>query len=218
MNMTEKYIIDLIERMNSNELVTNSNDSISWRAHREAEAIADISYYPILKELVLANSGPKYKKFRDAVYYIFGKLLKNNPLNEYIAFYLQQMSIETDKYILSSMLDRVADIKIPPEISTEILVSLAMHDKWLIRQSAIRALGASSTIESKKAIYYYINQSDEKAYKDEIIYANSSLGAIGSLEDIQILEQHIKSRTRDIRNSAEFAINRIKEQYETNVK
>jgi HEAT repeat protein len=58
---------------------------------------------------------------------------------------------------------------------------------------------------------FFINQEDEKKYEYEIIYANASLGSIGSKEDIPFLEKHVKSRKRDIRDSARFAIDRINE-------
>lgn len=122
---------------------------------------------------------------------------------------MQQLEVETDKYILSGMLDRLADIKIPSDISVKPIVRLAMNEKWLIRHSAIRALGASATLESKQALAYYINQEDVKRYKYEITYANAALGEIGSVEDIPLLEQHINNRISDVRGSAVFAIERI---------
>lgn len=57
---------------------------------------------------------------------------------------------------------------------------------------------------------YYINQDDEKKYKYEIIYANSSLSKIEIREDIKFLEKHINSRIPDIRYSARLAIENIK--------
>lgn len=209
--MSDEYIAELILRMTTKEEVKSSVESISWKAHREAEMLSEASLYPALKEQILLNSKPKDKKYRDAAYFILGKLLENNPDNEFIVFYLQLMKVETDKYILSSMLDRLSEIIIPSDISIEIIISLSMSEKWLIRHSAINALGSSATSASKQALYYYLNQVDENAYKYEIIYANASLGKIGSVEDIPVLEQHIKSKIRDVRYSAEFAIHRIQE-------
>lgn len=209
--MTRIYIEELLQRMITKEEVKSSDESVSWKAHREAEKLTDVSLYPILKELILLNSKPKDKNYRNAAYFVMGKLIKNIPDNDGIDFYLKRLEVETDKYILSSMLDIVSEIKIPTNISIKIIVSLSVSDKWLIRHSAINALGSSATSESKQALYYYINQVDEKAYKYEIVYANASLGKIGSLEDIPTLEQHIKSKIRDIHDSAEFAINRIQE-------
>jgi len=209
--MSRAYLEELIARMNINEEVKSSNESVSWKAHREAEMLSDTLLYPILKELILLNSKAKDKKNRDAAYFIMGKLIKNAPNDDGIAFYLKQLEIETDKYILSSMLDRLSDITIPTKIPIGIIVSLSTSSKWLIRHSAINSLGSSATLESKQALYFYINKDDEKKYKYEITYANSSLGKIGSIEDIPIINQHIKSKIRDIRESAEFAIKRIQE-------
>lgn len=208
--MEEKYIVELIQRINTEEQFTDSSTTTSWKALREAETLSKPSFYPILEQLILLHLKPKDKKIRRAAYFIFGKLLKNAPQDEPISFYLKQLEVERDKYILSDMLDRIAEIKIPAAISVKPIVTLAMNEKWLIRHSAIRALGASSTIESKQTLAYYINQEDVKDFNYEITYANATLGRIGSSEDIPLLEQHIKSRKHDVRDSALFAIERIR--------
>jgi len=209
--MSRLYIEELIQRMIIKEEVRSSDESISWKAYREAEIINDVSLFPILKELILMNLKSKDKKYRNAAYFIMGNLIKYVPDIELIVFYLKQLEIETDKYILSAMLDRISNFAIPTYIPVKIIASLSFHEKWLIRHSAIKALGSSATLESKKTLYYYIKQEDEKAYKYEIIYANASLGKIGSMEDVSIIEQHLKSKIRDIKGSAEFAIQSIRE-------
>ena len=209
--MSRVYIKELIKRMIIKEGIKSSDESVSWKAHREAETLNDVSLYPILEELILQNSKPKDKKYRNAVYFIMGKLIVNVPDIEGIVFYIKQLEIETDKYILSAMLDRISEFAIPTYINIEVIASLSLHEKWLIRHSAINALGSSAALESKKALYYYINQEDEKTYKYEITYANASLGKMGSMDDIPIIEQHLKSKIQDIRRSAEFAIQCIRE-------
>lgn len=47
-------------------------------------------------------------------------------------------------------------------------------------------------------------------FKDEIIYANAALGRIGDKSDIPLLEMHENSSIQDIRDSAGFAIERIR--------
>lgn len=207
--MEEKYIVELIQRINTEETFTDSSTTTSWKALREAEALSSPSFYPILEKLILLHLKPKDKKFRKAAYFVFGKLLKNVPQVGAVNFYLEQLGAENDKYILSDMLDRIADIEIPADISVTPIVTLAMNEKWLIRHSAICALGSSSTLESKQTLAYYIKQEDVKSFKYEIVYANAALGRIGSLEDIPLLEQHAKSRIHDVRDSALFAIKRI---------
>ena len=208
-DVKRKYIEELIYRINTEVKNNSSSTAVSWKALREAKTLADISFYPILKELLLGHSKPKDKKYRNAAYFIFGELLKNAPEEKYILFYLEQLEKENDKYILSSMLDKIGDILIPTNISIKNIITLTRSEQWQVRHSAIYALQAAATAESKQALVYYINQIDVKTYKYEIIYANAALGAIGSLEDIPILQQHMKSRFLDVRESAKFAISRI---------
>lgn len=207
-----RKIEKLIQRMVSvEERPTRADESISRKAHKEAEAVSSPKYYAILKEYLSDHASPEEKPLRNAAYFILGKLLRNAPQNEYIAFYIECLTKETDKYLLSQMLDRIADLSIPTSLSIEPVMSLAKSETWLIRHGAIRALGASATRESVELLAYYINQSDTKANRLEIIYAIAALGKIGSEEDMGMLERHTASEIRDIRDSAAFAIQRIKE-------
>jgi HEAT repeat protein len=209
--MLEKYISELIDRMIANEFISSTDESISFLAHREAERLTDTAIYPLLKNLLTSHTKARDKRYRNAAYFIMGKVLKNSPENEYLIFYLNQLEKESDKYILSAMLDRISDIEIPQGISIEIIIPFTTSVQWLIRHSAIKALGSSDSSESKTALAYYINQEDEKTYKYEMIYANTAFGRVGTEEDIPLLEQHINSRIRDVRDSAKFAINSIKD-------
>ena len=87
------------------------------------------------------------------------------------------------------------------------------NDKWQIRLSAIAALRACNTEKSREAARYWIRKEDEKTFDYEITYANSSLGYIGEIKDIEILELHTQTRKRDIRISAFYAIYSIKKRY-----
>lgn len=208
--MPRLYIEELIHRMvEKGERITSSDESVSWKAHREAETLASPIYYAALKTYILLHVNPKDKRQRDSAYFILGKLLLNAPQDEYIAFFLERLEKENDKHILSNMLDRIADLIIPASISVKPIISLAMSKTWQVRHSAIRALGASATHESIELLAYYINQTDTKYYRYEIIYANAALGRIGTEKDICLLEQHTQIRIRDIRDSANFAIARI---------
>jgi hypothetical protein len=62
--MEEKYITELIQRMNTKEEIKSSDSSISWKAHHEAEILMGTSFYPILKKLILQNSISKDNKIR----------------------------------------------------------------------------------------------------------------------------------------------------------
>ena len=207
--MDEDNLYDLIARMTIKEQLTSSEESVSWNAYREAERISDETVYPILKKIIEENH--KNKAVREAAYVIIGYSLRNIFNKEACIFLIQRLDEETDKYVVACILDKLARIHIPEDIDMSLVIKCSQNDKWLIRHSAINALGSSSTHANREALLFFINQEDEKKYEYEIIYANASLGSIGSKEDIPFLEKHVKSRKRDISDSARFAIDRIKE-------
>jgi len=123
LDMSEEYITGLIERMITNEDMVSSDKSIKFKAYREAEKLTNTAFYPILKKLLSLHAKGQDKKYRDAVYFIMGKLLEKVPENECIIFYSNQLKMESDKYILSAMLDRISNIVIPQGISIETIVT-----------------------------------------------------------------------------------------------
>lgn len=48
--MSEKYIVELIQRINTEETFTDSTTTTSWKALREAETLSNPAFYPILKK------------------------------------------------------------------------------------------------------------------------------------------------------------------------
>ena len=207
--MDEDKLYDLIARMTIKEQLTSSEESVSWNAYREAERISDETVYPILMRIIEENH--KNKAVRRAAYIIIGYSLRNIFNKEACIFLIQKLNEETDMQGVASILESLACIHIPEDIDMSLVIKCSQNDKWQIRHSALDALGSSSTHANREALLFFINQEDEKKYESEIIYANASLGKIGLKEDIPFLEKHIKSRKRDIRGSALFAIDRIKE-------
>ncbi len=153
----------------------------------------------------------EYVDYREAAYHILIQLLKNVPKDEYFIFYLKQLEKEHDRNLLSSVLSSTSDIKIPPAIVPDSIISLTKSEDWMVRRNAIYALQSSATPESRQALRYYIEQKDVKTFKDEITNANMALAEIGCAEDIPVLEKHTKSVNGDVRGSANIAIAKIKE-------
>ena len=209
MEMTQEYLLDLINRMNTKDDARTSDLSVSWQAHREAEAISDPSAFPWLYGIVEANPGKKAGDVRDNAYFIIGKLLKNSFDREACEFLIQRLEVEDNKYVLSRMLDRITELTLPTEMDITPIVACSKSEKWLVRHSALCALGALATKQSREALAFYLEQDDEKQYRDEMIYANASLGRIGCAEDIPLIEKHLHSRSPAIRDSARFALERI---------
>ncbi|QTE74287.1 HEAT repeat domain-containing protein [Clostridiales bacterium FE2010] len=207
--MNEEQLYELIGRMTVREQMVSSDESISWHAHREAEKISDASVFPLLMKIVEDNRQKKQKKIRAAAYFIIGKVLLQTFSREACEFLIRQLETETDRNILSRILHRIKDLKLPADVDISLIIACTKHDKWDVRHSAIYALGASDTAESKEALAYFLNQEDENKYNYEITYANAALGRIGTKEDIPLLEKHMNSRKHDMRDSARFAIQRI---------
>lgn len=207
--MNEDKIYDLIARMTIKEHSTSSKESVSWNAYREAERISDETVYPILMRIIEENH--KNKAVREAAYIIMGYSLRNIFNKEACIFLIQKLDEETYMQGVTSILESLACIHIPEDIDMSLVIKCSQNDKWQIRHSALSALGSSATHANRDALLYFINQEDEKKYEYEIIYANASLGKIGLKEDIPFLEKHIKSRKKNISDSALFAIDRIKE-------
>ena len=119
------------------------------------------------------------------------------------------MNCETSKYVLSSMLERLAEFDAPLSPNIDLIVECTQNEKWQIRLSAISALGSFDTNKSRECLRTFVNLDDEKRYDDEIVYAQAALGRIGKKEDIKLLQKHANSRKVDMKISARFAIERI---------
>jgi len=220
LHMDKVELLELITRINTkDEHFTVSTETTSWKACREAETLTDPALFPLLQEIIEEHDGKKKDKreIRNAAYFIFGRLMQVSFEQGACAFFLQRLGAETDKYILSSMLDRVHDWwklagkTIPAGLDISNMLTLAKDDRRLVRHSAIRALGACPREESRDILLYYLLQEDEKAYQYEIYYANIAMQGIGEPEDIPFLERFLKSRRPDIKITAQYAIQFIRE-------
>lgn len=208
--MDRPQLEDLIKRMSTVEQTADSRDSASWKAHREAEALADPALLPMLEAFIAAHPKKKERRLRDDAHFIYGKILKNTFCPQGCAYLIRRLEAETDKHVLSAILDLLRDLPIPGDLDISPILRCTRHEAWLVRYSAIRALGACPGEESREALRFYLAQEDEKAYRQEIIYANAAMGRIGTAADIPLLEKHLYTRIRDMKLSAQIAIERIR--------
>lgn len=204
----EKYLIDIIERMldTSDQIMEASYDSsktISWKALREAEKVETVNFIP---QLISFIDNEKDKKKRDKAYFLLGHIVKNTNKTTALNYLIQRVEKETDKYIVASLLNRIADIEKPVGTELQPLFNAIKIDKWLVRYSAIQSLNNSSDPLSETTLIEIIDNSDDPY---NLIYSNATLNKIGTLRAIHHLEKHLKSRKRDVQNSARFAIEEI---------
>ena len=204
------YIIDLIHRMNVVEKEANSDSSISFQAYRDAEELSDSMYIPTLIQLIELHPSPQDKKFRSSAYFILGKLLFKIVNLSATQFLIHQLRQESDKYVLSSMLDAIADLEKPETIDIMPILDSIDHEKWLVRYSAIRALEKSRNPTARLFLVHYLESLENlKKYRYEITYANSVLSDIGEPNDIRLLARYTRVSFIDIKDSANYAIKRI---------
>jgi HEAT repeat protein len=202
--MKDYNINQLIENMIIKEKVNNSDNSISFKAHRIAENINDPDLIPILINII-NNENNKNK--RDAEYFILGKITKNTLNQESLKYLISRLEYETDKYVLMTLLDRISEIYKSNIISMDKIIQLCNDKRWQVRQSAIRALNKECDKNVENKLIEIIN-SDSDSY--DKCYANSCLNKIGTINAIPSLELLLKSKIRDIKLSANLAIEEIK--------
>src|SRR5690554_2845801 len=205
----EQYLIELIGRMcddSDQEMVAgfDSSKTISWIATREAEKITEEKYIP---QLICFIEIEKNKKKRGKAYFILSKIAKNTDNLEATEFLISRIEKETDKYILSSILDGLADLNKPKGTNLENIIKATENEKWQIRHSAIGALKKTNDSIAENQIIKILNNIEDKY---NILYCISTLNDIGTENAIPHLEKYLASRTRDIKSGAKYAIEKIK--------
>lgn len=218
--MDKNELLDLITRINTQEVgIADSRETVRWKALREAETLTDPELFPLLQEIVRENKGKAKAKWdvRMAAGFIYGRLMEQAFDPESCAFFLHWLGTETDRQLLCSMLDRISDWQrragrtIPAGVDITPILTLAKDGRSHVRHSAIHALRTCPGRESREVLKIYLTQEDEKVYQYEMYYANIAMQSIGEPEDIPLLERFLKSRRPDLKITAQYAIQYIRE-------
>lgn len=209
----DKYLTDLIDRMNDTsdqkmEHGYKSSETVSWKALREAEKIDNIDFVPQLIDFI---DKEKNKKNRDRAYFILGHLAKNTTDRSATQYLIHRVDQEIDKYIIGSLLDRIADLEKPKGTDLTPIIKATKNNKWLIRHSAIQALENSNDQVAENTLIEILNKSEDPS---DLTYSNSTLNKIGTAKAIPNLERHLSSRKRDVKISAKLAIEEIRKRNE----
>lgn len=213
--MTKDELFLLLEEMTPSVMPRNSDDDPAWFAHRKAETLADRELLSLLREIIEEHGGRKEKEIRRNAYFVMGKILSKRMEADCCQFLVDCLGEENDRYVLAAMLDSIGCLRLPRETNIEKIIECSTNEKWLIRHSAIHALRSSNTEAAREALRYWVRQTDEKKYKYELIYAHAALGEIGTAADIFLLEHHVRSRIRDVRDTAAYAIDHIRKRWYT---
>lgn len=195
-------LLELIQRMTVQQKV-NSDDSISWHAHREAELLADMTMVDELDAFL--GQTPK-KDQRSAACFIIGKIGSNCLSAECASRLIEYSSKESDKYALANLLDRLSDIPKPENVDVRPLFALVEDKRWLVRHAAIRSLKRCTHAEAEDKLLEILSTTSDPY---DLIYCHATLNHIGTRKALPALTQNLMSRRRDVKISAQAAIEAI---------
>lgn len=196
-------LVDLIDRMTRREKNVSSNQSVAWRAHRDAEQLSDPALVGELAAYLQHEAKPDRRK---ATYIILGKLGQKFPKSECAALLLERAKVETNKYVLATLLDALAGIAKPRNLDLTAIYDRLADERWLVRHSAIKSLQLTYSPHAEDRILRVLEKTSD--WRD-VVYCQSTLNAIGTAKAIPLLEKNLKSRKRDVKLSAQLAIEAI---------
>ncbi|GFZ92678.1 hypothetical protein GCM10008018_43930 [Paenibacillus marchantiophytorum] len=137
MKRRKKYLLELINRMSFRDNAKSSDESVSFKAYREAETLKNRDNIQMLIEIVNFHKSFDELNVRKGAYFILSKLLKKHPDSDSLQFLINQLYKESDKYAISSLLDFISDLEKSVVMDIEPIIQLTRNDNWQIRHSAI---------------------------------------------------------------------------------
>lgn len=203
-------LVDLIARMTVRDGNVNSDQSVSWHAHREAEALSDASLINELAEYIQHESKQDGRK---AAYFILGRLGEKFPASECGAILVAQAKKEKNKYVLATLLDALAHISKPSDLDLTPVYALLRDERWLVRHSAIQSLKHTNSPKVEDVILHVLETTSDP---DDLVYCQATLNEIGSAKAIPFIAKNLKSRKRDVKDSAQSAIEAIEARKQRN--
>ncbi|MEM5450767.1 HEAT repeat domain-containing protein [Paraburkholderia sp. BR10936] len=195
-------LLELIQRMTAQQEIS-SNDSVSWQAYREAELLADMT---LVDELDAFLAQKQRKEQRSAAYFIIGKIGKNCLSGECASRLIEYSSKEPDRYALASLLERLADIPKPDSVDIRPMFPFVQDKRWQVRHSAIQALKRCASAEVEDKLLEVLTTTSDPY---DVIYCQATLNQIGTRKALPALAQNLMSRKRDVKISAQAAIEAI---------
>jgi len=174
-----------------------------WHAGVESQHPVDPGMVDELSEY-LASERDKEK--RNAAYFTIGKLGLRCRSVDCARILIGAIGREKDKYVLSSLLDRIADIEKPREVDLRPIFPFLRDSRWLVRYAAIGAVGNSDSPEAEAEVIAHLTSTTDP---NDIVCCNRTLGTIGTLSAIQHIEKNFASSNRDVKASAEHAVHAV---------
>ena len=215
----EGRLDDLLHRMGDPEvgeeaLWTSSEDSRSWRAHREAEArgLRQEACLAAAGRLASAHPGRRWRDYRQAAYVLMGHLLPRRASEAHVSLYLGRLAEETDREVLMCLLDGMEDVPAPAGEDPSAVVRMAREGRGQLAMCATAALGSFDCDEARAELRRRASEPVGNRNVYVVERAVEGLGKVGLAGDLALVEGVAKTRRRDLRivarGAADFIRNR----------
>jgi len=205
--MTLTPLRDLLNRMTVKEVITHSDRSVAWLAYREAEQLADEGMVDEIDALVRVS---KSKRERGAAYFVLGCIGSNTGTARATSVLLARASVESDKYVLHQLLASLAKLSLTMDLSLEPVYSLLKDERWVVRHAALGALHGALSPDAEEHILELLAGTTDPYDR---IYAHATLNRMGTPRAIPLISVALVSRKRDVKLSAEAAIQSIRSRH-----
>ena len=107
----------------------------------------------------------------------------------------------------SQLLDALSRVAKPGSLELGSVYRLLRDDRWMVRHSAIQALRQTNTPEAEDKLIELLMMTTDP---HDMVYCHATLNEIGSAKSLPYLEKNLHSRKRDVKLSAQLAIEAIK--------
>jgi len=211
----DSELITLIKEMATDDVIKpgyNSDNSVKAKAYRKARNLTNPAYIQQLFEYV---ENDKNSLNRKNAYYILGHLLKTTADSFMTQKLVNSLIAERKKEVLEVILRGLSELTLFEPIIVQPILDLVESSDWRIRQSAIMALSKTNQEAVKNKLRNIIRDFQTRKDKLDVVYATAVIGQIGDTSDATMLQELLSSKVKDIRDSAQFAIQSIQDKKAT---
>ncbi len=188
----DAYINDLVARMCDGlgeefKAGYRSSESVSWKATREAEKLADEKYVPVLIEFIEKQ---KVNRVKSRAYFVLAKVAENTGSGEAVRFLVSRFGKEKVRYLNERILDLLAMLRKPVGVDWSSVIEATGSPVERIRHSAIQALSYSCDPVVEDRLLELVGGAEGKREAGMAVGVLASSGSERSIPRLQELVDH----------------------------
>lgn len=206
--VNERELLSIINEMDGPDTIYNemqgvytSEGSPSSIAYNKARSLTDTTLISFLSDLLEKS---KKESIKRNIYFILGKIGENTGDKRVVEILLQRIGIETNKYTLDTILERIEEQEVIPDCYP--IIKCVSDVRGSVRHSAIIALGKCKNSDAEDALIKVIRNSKDEY---DLCYAIGSLSMMGTTKAIQYILPLFKNEKGEVRRAALCAIDTL---------